>query len=453
MKLPAPISSSVGRSKPLTRQQLVNIYPEKAPDNARSRVAFYGSRGLDKWSTPGSLIVRAMLVWQATLYAIVDSTLYSFDTKGNSTSIGDVGSSQYMSASPTELVCADAGLGYLDGRFVFGGNVTEGYVYDKTNLTKITDAGFSSNGGSTLFVSDIDDATSYDATYFATTETALDGVTHLFVDHRDIHVFGSKSVEVWRNVGASGFPLRRVEGASVERYGSVSPGSVASFDNHVMYLDSVGIVRYFTPGAAPQRVSTHSIESRLNEGDWQQSDAFVYVEYGHEFYCLYVPNVGTLVYDAATRVWHDRKSNDKYYWRAKGYVEYGGKELVGDRSKGTLWEMTGQTEDGNPLPCEITFAPIYADGQRFTIHDLRLDFEPGVGNTVTDPQVMLEWSEDGQTWKALEEWRSMGKAGDYSRRLIWRRLGQHRQFHARARITNNVERAFYAAYVTADVQQ
>jgi hypothetical protein len=40
-----------------------------------------------------------------------------------------------------------------------------------------------------------------------------------------------------------------------------------------------------------------------------------------------------------------------------------------------------------------------------------------------DPQVMLRWSDDGgHTW-SNSHWRSMGKTGAYSTRVIWRRLG------------------------------
>jgi hypothetical protein len=44
-------------------------------------------------------------------------------------------------------------------------------------------------------------------------------------------------------------------------------------------------------------------------------------------------------------------------------------------------------------------------------------------STAKDPQVMLRWSDDGgHTW-SNEHWRSMGLVGQWSRRVIWRRLG------------------------------
>ena len=41
----------------------------------------------------------------------------------------------------------------------------------------------------------------------------------------------------------------------------------------------------------------------------------------------------------------------------------------------------------------------------------------------TNPQVMFRWSDDGgHTW-SNEHWASMGKIGEYGKRVIWRRLG------------------------------
>jgi hypothetical protein len=41
----------------------------------------------------------------------------------------------------------------------------------------------------------------------------------------------------------------------------------------------------------------------------------------------------------------------------------------------------------------------------------------------SNAQVMLRWSDDGgHTW-SNEHWASMGKLGEYGKRVIWRRLG------------------------------
>jgi len=69
-----------------------------------------------------------------------------------------------------------------------------------------------------------------------------------------------------------------------------------------------------------------------------------------------------------------------------------------------------QAEDSEPILLE---------------NDNELITEPALSTPVqgANPQVMLRWSDDGgHTW-SYEQWRSMGKIGQYGYRAIWRRLG------------------------------
>lgn len=72
-------------------------------------------------------------------------------------------------------------------------------------------------------------------------------------------------------------------------------------------------------------------------------------------------------------------------------------------------------EDGGEIVLAVI--PISATGGKILV-------EKGQPTaTAIDPQVMLRWSDDGgHTW-SNKHWRSMGKTGEYGRRVIWRRLG------------------------------
>lgn len=63
------------------------------------------------------------------------------------------------------------------------------------------------------------------------------------------------------------------------------------------------------------------------------------------------------------------------------------------------------------------------------------------------PMIMLDVSGNTRTWDMTQNWRSMGKQGEYDKRVIWRRLGQHRSFTPRIAISAPVKRAIFAAYV------
>jgi hypothetical protein len=73
-------------------------------------------------------------------------------------------------------------------------------------------------------------------------------------------------------------------------------------------------------------------------------------------------------------------------------------------------------------------SPHFSAEHAFQFHTwFQLDVEAGVGDvTSTDPQMMLQWSDDrGHTWTS-ELWVSAGRLGEFKRRAIWRRLGRSR---------------------------
>ena len=96
--------------------------------------------------------------------------------------------------------------------------------------------------------------------------------------------------------------------------------------------------------------------------------------------------------------------------------------LVWEYISGTFNEVL-LTESGDQLVQEdggdivVVVVPISAVGGKILIEKGQFTA------TAIDPQVMLRWSDDGgHTW-SNEHWRSMGKTGQWGRRVIWRRLG------------------------------
>lgn len=86
-------------------------------------------------------------------------------------------------------------------------------------------------------------------------------------------------------------------------------------------------------------------------------------------------------------------------------------------------------------------------------HRLQIYLEMGVGldggATVQgdDPQIMLQWSDtNGRTW-STERWVSAGKAGEFKRRALWRRLGRSRKRMFRVTITDPVRIRLIDAYL------
>ncbi|MDP5211402.1 hypothetical protein, partial [Microbulbifer sp. 2205BS26-8] len=123
--------------------------------------------------------------------------------------------------------------------------------------------------------------------------------------------------------------------------------SVAKLDETVVWLDNEGSVRMLQ-GTTPMRISTHAIEYAISRGRWRDASAWSYTHEGHQFYVLTIPareklpnakGAGTYVYDAATQLWHQRKSYGRDYWRGGFYAKAFGMHIVGDIDSGRFYEM------------------------------------------------------------------------------------------------------------------
>jgi hypothetical protein len=278
----------------------------------------------------------------------------------------------------------------------------------------------------------------FNALDFASADGSPDGVVAINVDHRQLWVFGTDSVEVWYNAGLANFPLTNIQGAFNE-VGCVAAFSVAKLDNTLFWLGTdargQGIV-YRAQGYAASRVSTHAVEYAIAQyGNIADALAYTYQEEGHSFYVLTFPSANaTWVYDVATQAWHERAGwvNGAFTrHRSNCQCNFGGNIIVGDFENGNIYTLDLNTyaDNGQPQKWLRSWRAL-PQGQnnwkRTAQHSLQLNCESGTGLNLgqgSDPEVMLRWSDDGgHTW-SNEHWSQMGKIGQYYRRVFWRRLG------------------------------
>jgi hypothetical protein len=257
-------------------------------------------------------------------------------------------------------------------------------------------------------------------------------------DHRELWVFGTDSVEVWYDSGATDFPLQRIQGAFNE-IGCVAAFSIAKLDNGLFWLGTdargQGIV-YRANGYTGVRVSTHAIEYAIAQyGNIADAIAYTYQQEGHAFYVLTFPTGNaTWVYDVSTQVWHERAgfaNGDFMRHRSNCQCNFGGNIVVGDFESGNIYRFDLDVyADNGGIQKWLRSWRALPTGQnnlkRTAHHSLQLDCETGVGlndGQGSDPQVMLRWSDDGgHTW-SNEHWSPVGKIGAYGHRTFWRRLG------------------------------
>lgn len=457
MRLPIATKSAPSRSRALSAERVVNMVAEMQPEGAKSPVALFSSPGLTSFASVGTGPIRGMHVMDGTLYVVSGSGVYRVLANGAASLIGSLASTSgtvYMVNNGTQILLVD--------------NPT-GYVLTSTTLTAISDTDFP--GAATcayldgygifndpdtgrFYITGLLDFSTIDALDFATAESSPDDILRVFVDQSYLWLFGSETTEVWANTGAADFPFQRQPGTVLDR-GTAAAGSVSKLDRSVWWLGDDRII-YRSNGFSPLRVSTHAIEQAIaGYATVSDAEAFSYTLDGHAYYVLSFPTeAATWVYDASTERWHERDSRASSIslgrWRAQNYVTAYGKHLVGDYTAGTVWEMSTSVyaEGSESLVKLIQFPPLYAEGKRAFMSSLEVDMEVGVGLTSgqgSDPQIMLQWSDDGGNTWSNEHFRDIGAIGEYRTRVTWERLGSFRQRTIRLSVSDPVRCVIYGA--------
>lgn len=467
MRIPFLGGSGRLRSVSVNAARTVNFYTEVSPDS-KSPVAMYGTPGLVRFAETTAGEGRGLYSAMGRLFAVVGDTLYEVASDGTPTNRGTLESATgavSIADNGLHVVVVDGTKGY---KFTLGTNAFETISdvdWPAANRISFVDGYFLLNqaGTGTFWVTSLY-GTDVDALDFATAEAAPDALVSLIVDHREAWLFGSESTEIWYNAGGADFPFSRLDGAFIET-GCAAPHSVAKMDNAVFWLsqDKRGrghVMR--AQGYQPQIISTRAVETAIHGyGDVSDARAYTYQQEGHAFYVLTFPTANaTWVYDAASNEWHERMYWDGHENRHRGadYAFCFGRHLVIDHSNGRLYEfdLDAYTDDGDEIRSIRRTQHQHAQGKRITWRELQVDVESGVGaqsGQGSDPHMMLRWSDDGgKTWSS-EHWQGMGKVGEYSRRAIWRRLGQSRNRVYELTISDPVKRVVIDAWAEAEAER
>jgi hypothetical protein len=446
MKTPILGSSYIARSVNAADNRMVNLFPEVIPEGGKEAGFLSRCPGLKFLQTVGTGPVRGLWAHQTNgsdFYVASGQQFFKLNSlTGTPTllgtisgtgpvSIADNGTQLFIACNPrsyiyNEVLNTFAEITDID----FPGAVTVGYldgyfVFNEPDSQKV-------------WVTQLFEGTQVDPLDFASAEGSPDGLVGLIVDHREVWLFGTDSVEVWYDAGLADFPLARIQGAFNE-IGCVAAFSIAKLDNGLFWLGTdargQGIV-YRANGYTGQRVSTHAIEYAIAQyGNLADAVAYTYQQEGHAFYVLSFPSANaTWVYDVATQAWHERAGWDNGAFtrhRSNCQCNFGGNIIVGDYENGNIYVFDLDVyADNNDIQKWLRSWRAIPTGQnnlkRSSQHNLQLDCEAGVGinsGQGSDPQVMLRWSDDGgHTW-SNEYWQSIGKIGQYFKRCIWRRLG------------------------------
>jgi hypothetical protein len=431
--------------------------PRMTQNNIQDTINWYleldqveGKQQTNLLPTSGSVFVklvgqgpfRGALVFKNNVYFVSYNEVYKMDVLENLTLLGTLNTTGGRVSMATNGVFGDQLL-IIDG--------TDGWVYDESTLTKITDLDFPSNPKQCTFldsyfividnegkfwISASNDATNWDALDFATAERDPDNIIAVTTNIRDLHFIGEYTSEIWTNVGAL-FPFAPYSNGVIEK-GTPAAFSVAKADDWIYYLtqDRHGNRQVIKQrGLDYEAISNPALDYELTTYDTvADAHAFIYSEGGHTFYQLTFPSVQkTWIYDISLNNplfgWQRRRTLSGQHI-AGIYVFFNGKHYIGHYANNKLLylDLNTFTDDGESIVRErVGGISSNQNNTLISYYSVEIECKVGIGLTTgqgSDPQIALSWSDDrGNTWSNSRT-TSLGKKGNYNHIVRFHDLGQ-----------------------------
>jgi hypothetical protein len=451
-QLPITNGFYVSNSLPISAQECTNWYVvvEGAPSLAAETLR--GTPGIELVQTSGTILQanRGAHTMAGLPYFVNGAKLYRLDqTAVTPVEVYDLVDLGTISGT-ARVSMADNGTQLMT--LVPGGN---GYIYNHVTdtLVQITDPDFTANGDpqfvvfvdgyfvvstntKKFIISAINDGTSWNALDYGTAESDPDVIVAPIVFKNQLFMAGSQTFEAFQNVGGTDFSFQRT-GLFLDK-GVYAPYSLINTQDTFMWVggglnESPSIWAF--AGNSTQKISTVAIDFILKSLTNDQLAAiysWVYSQNGSYFVAFALPN-STLVYDHASKRWHERKSyydNEIFGYRVSGMTQAYNHVFCGDQVDGRIGKLNPDlfTEYTNNIIRVAATQPFQNNMQSIFVPSIELTIESGVGNeAVTNPVIAMDRSVDGKTWSD-QRTREMGKIGEYNRRAIWRRNGRASRF-------------------------
>jgi hypothetical protein len=459
------------QSTNINAQRCINLYPQLDESGTGKNVASLLNRpGLTPLLNIGSVARGSYLTVETGRQFFVENVnFWEAFADGTKTLRGT------LTSSAGFVGMADNGLQIMlvDG--------PGGYSYDLTTnvLTQIPDF----PGGATVtyqdgyfifnqpntqkfWITELN-GTSVDPLDFSSADGAPDDLLLALSDHRSLWLAGPSSIEVWYNSGDELFPFARDQSGFIP-HGIVSAQCMFKADNTLAWVgqddQGKGMI-WRAVGYQPQRISTYAIEQEIAKyPTLADCVGFSYQQDGHTFGVWNFPSGNkTWVYDFSTQLWSEWAYTGTFGLeraRPEMHTRAFGKHVVTDYSNGNVYVLdpTALNDNGTVIT-KLRAAPYVSDElKNLFIAFLQIDME--TGNTTieeggVEPVAMLDWSDDGgHTWSNSYMsglgFAGIGLIGQYSKRVIWRRLGRTRQRIFRVTITDDIKVAMIDAFIRVE---
>lgn len=409
------------------------------------------SDGVETLNASTGGIDRGGFSWGGLHYRVIGNSFCRVSKSGDLTIIGAISGNdrvKFTYSFDRLAICANNDLFYYDGTTLE--KVTDENLGNCLDVVWV-DGYFLSTDGEFLIVSDLNNPFNFDALKFGSSEVDPDPIVALYKIRNEIYAVNRDTIEVFNNVGGTGFPFRRVPSAQITR-GAVSRNCSAQFNDSVVFLggrqnEALGV--WIAANGNVQKISNREIDQIIKKNTEHEHATRSLIEVrftdSHEFIYFHLPNE-TLVYDVQAskisqqQTWHKLRGgiDESRPYQARNFVYVYDDWYCGHRNQPKIGILSNaiQSQWGEVVSWEFSTQIIYNNGNGAIIHELEL--MPVTGNVALgeNPSIYTQYSEDGRNY-SMPKFAYVGKQGNREKRILWRTNGKIKRFRIQKFVGNS----------------
>lgn len=467
------------KSAVITAQNRINCYIEPERDQDKTALAVFGTPGLTNVLDRGATLFRGGVTEGDLRYEAQGNAFLSID---NAFAVTDLNAASRLTTVAGRVSAASSGTVLV----VADGTNAYNFTIATSAFSQIASAMFANPRAVTWqdgqFLASFDetgtnkkrcqisaDGVTWNALDFRAVESTPGALIRPYSFNGEVHQFCDSGIEFWGFTGDPTFPFAPIRGATLKT-GLAARWSIAEAGDSLFFLGRKAGKAQVQPfeliGHQARSIGTPDLTDAINKyGTKGDATGYAFQIDEHSFYVLSFPAAGkTWMYDAYASeilgmpVWTERQSAGARHYSDLSFtlVE---RAYVTDYRSGKIHRIDTDvyTDAGSAIAFELVTKHFFKDTDRVTVDELEAVFETGVGLNGavqgSDPMVMISISRDGgRTWGA-EQQRSLGKAGEYRKRVVVRKLGTARDFVFKFRITDPVRRILANLSIRAGAEE
>lgn len=382
----------------------------------------------EKATGPG--VDRGGIAWDGICYRVMGTSLVRVNSDWTIDTLGDVGGTG---------VC---GFDYSFDNLIINSGTSLFYWNATDGLRQVTDVDLGSvidviyvdgytmtTDGEFIVVTELNDPMAVDPLKYGSSEESPDAVTGLEHMHGEVYALNRNTIQVFQNIGGTGFPFQTVKTATVP-YGCVGARAKCQFLGAVAFVGSgknamPGV--YLMGAGTASRISAAELDddlASLTDAELAAVWLEARVEKDEQRLNIHLPD---RTWSFSSRV--SEKSSVKTWcqyvtgtgtsgaYEGRGLVNAYGHWIVGSSAgKVGILDTSTALHYGDPVGWQFDTTLLFNEGKGAIVGEMRLFGTPGRGNA--DSRIFMSYTKDGETW-SVERATSAGQLGERNKRVRW----------------------------------